>query len=66
MAEGRQAMTETDLIRFVNAQDRIYTQVVAELTDGCKRTPLDVVHFSATRGPRTTSAVIARIVIGCH
>ena len=31
-------MTETDLIRFVNAQDRIYTQVVAELTDGCKRT----------------------------
>ena len=38
MAESRQSMTETDLIRFVNAQDRIYTQVVAELTDGCKRT----------------------------
>ena len=38
MAEGRQSMTETHFIRFVNAQDRIYTQVVAELTDGCKRT----------------------------
>jgi uncharacterized protein (DUF1810 family) len=38
MAESRQSMTGTDLIRFVNAQDRIYTQVVAELTDGCKRT----------------------------
>jgi uncharacterized protein (DUF1810 family) len=31
-------MTETDLTRFLDAQDRIYTQVVAELRDGCKRT----------------------------
>jgi uncharacterized protein (DUF1810 family) len=38
MAESRQSTTETDLIRFVNAQHRIYTQVVAELTDGCKQT----------------------------
>jgi uncharacterized protein (DUF1810 family) len=38
MVDGRQSMTQTDLIRFVNAQDRVYTQVIAELTDGCKRT----------------------------
>jgi uncharacterized protein (DUF1810 family) len=38
MAESRQSMTETDLIRFLNVQDLIYTQVVAELTDGSKRT----------------------------
>ena len=31
-------MTEADLIRFVNAQARVYSQVVEELTDGRKRT----------------------------
>ena len=31
-------MTETDLIRFVDAQAQVYSQVVAELTDGHKRT----------------------------
>jgi uncharacterized protein (DUF1810 family) len=31
-------MTETDLIRFVNAQDRIYSQVIRELTNGPKET----------------------------
>jgi uncharacterized protein (DUF1810 family) len=34
----RQSMTEADLIRFVNAQAQIYSQVVEELTKGCKRT----------------------------
>ncbi len=31
-------MTETDLIRFVNAQAEIYSQVIEELNDGFKRT----------------------------
>ncbi len=31
-------MTETDLIRFVNAQDRIYSQVIEELSNGSKET----------------------------
>jgi uncharacterized protein (DUF1810 family) len=31
-------MTEADLIRFVNAQAQVYSQVIEELTDGCKRT----------------------------
>ena len=31
-------MTEADLIRFVNAQAKVYPRVVEELTDGCKRT----------------------------
>ena len=31
-------MTEPDLIRFVNAQAQVYSRVVEELTDGCKRT----------------------------
>ena len=31
-------MTETDLIRFVDAQAQVYNQVVEELTDGHKRT----------------------------
>ena len=31
-------MTEADLIRFVNAQAEVYSQVIEELTDGCKRT----------------------------
>ena len=31
-------MTEADLIRFVNAQARIHTHVVEELTNGRKRT----------------------------
>jgi uncharacterized protein (DUF1810 family) len=30
--------TETDLIRFVDAQAQVYSQVVEELTDGHKRT----------------------------
>ena len=30
--------TETDLIRFVDAQAQVYNQVVEELTDGHKRT----------------------------
>jgi uncharacterized protein (DUF1810 family) len=32
------AVTQPDLIHFVNAQAEIYSQVVQELTDGCKRT----------------------------
>lgn len=31
-------MTEADLIRFVNAQTPVYSRVLEELTDGCKRT----------------------------
>jgi uncharacterized protein (DUF1810 family) len=31
-------MTDPDLIRFVDAQDQIYAQVVEELTKGCKQT----------------------------
>ena len=31
-------MTETDLIRFVDAQAQVYRQVVEELTDGRKQT----------------------------
>jgi uncharacterized protein (DUF1810 family) len=31
-------VTEADLIRFVNAQAEVYSQVIEELTDGCKRT----------------------------
>jgi uncharacterized protein (DUF1810 family) len=31
-------MPDPDLIRFLDAQDEIYDQVVAELTDGSKRT----------------------------
>ena len=31
-------MTETDLIRFVEAQAQVYNQIVEELTDGHKRT----------------------------
>ena len=31
-------MTETDLIRFVDAQAQVHPQVVAELTDGRKQT----------------------------
>jgi uncharacterized protein (DUF1810 family) len=31
-------VTETDLIRFVDAQAQVYSQVVEELTDGHKRT----------------------------
>jgi uncharacterized protein (DUF1810 family) len=31
-------VTEADLIRFVDAQAQVYRQVVAELTDGRKRT----------------------------
>ncbi len=30
-------MTDADLIRFVNAQDAIYTQVIEELANGCKQ-----------------------------
>jgi len=31
-------MTDADLVRFLDAQDEIYDQVVAELTSGRKRT----------------------------
>jgi len=31
-------MTDADLIRFVNAQDAIYAQVIEELANGCKQT----------------------------
>jgi uncharacterized protein (DUF1810 family) len=31
-------VTEADLIRFVNAQTEVYSQVIDELTEGCKRT----------------------------
>jgi uncharacterized protein (DUF1810 family) len=31
-------MTDTDLIRFLDAQDRIYAQVIEELTNGRKET----------------------------
>jgi uncharacterized protein (DUF1810 family) len=31
-------MTDADLIRFVNAQNAIYTQVIEELANGCKET----------------------------
>ena len=31
-------MTETDLTRFVTVQDRIYSQVIEELTNGSKET----------------------------
>ena len=31
-------MTETDLIPFVTAQAEVYSQVIEELADGCKRT----------------------------
>ena len=31
-------MTDPDLIRFVNAQTDVYSKVIEELTDGCKRT----------------------------
>jgi uncharacterized protein (DUF1810 family) len=31
-------MTDADLLRFVNAQEAIYTQVIEELANGCKQT----------------------------
>ena len=33
-----QAVTEADLLPFVNAQAPVYSQVIEELTAGCKRT----------------------------
>ena len=41
-------MTEADLIHFVDAQAKVYGQVVEELTDGRKQNSLDVVRLSAT------------------
>ena len=41
-------MTDADLIRFLDAQDQIYHQVLGELAKGRKET--HVVHFSAARG----------------
>jgi uncharacterized protein (DUF1810 family) len=35
---GASSVTETDLIRFVDAQAQVYPQVVEELTDGRKQT----------------------------
>ena len=31
-------MSEPDLTRFVDAQAEVYSQVIEELSDGCKRT----------------------------
>jgi len=33
-----QPVTEADLLPFVNAQAPVYSQVIEELTAGCKRT----------------------------
>ena len=38
MTAGILCMTDADLVRFTEAQARIYKRVVEELTNGCKRT----------------------------
>ena len=43
-------MTDPDLVHFVNAQTKIYEQVVRELTGGAKRTHW-MVHISAIGRP---------------
>jgi uncharacterized protein (DUF1810 family) len=45
-------MTDPDPIRFLDAQDQIYQQVVEELAEGPQGNSLDVVRLSATRRPR--------------
>ena len=56
-------MTDADLIRFVNAQDAIYTQVIEELANGCKQT-----HWMWFIFPQLTglghSAMAQRYAIG--
>ena len=41
-----------DLQRFVDAQNPVYEKVHAELREGRKRKPLDVVHLPPNRRPR--------------
>ena len=43
-------MTEADLLRFANAQAPVYSQVVKELTAGCKRTHWMWFIFPQLRG----------------
>jgi uncharacterized protein (DUF1810 family) len=43
-------MTDADLIRFVNAQDAVYTQVIEELENGCKQTHWMWFIFPQLRG----------------
>ena len=43
-------MTEADLLRFVDAQAPIYSQVIEELTAGCKRTHWMWFIFPQLRG----------------
>jgi len=56
-------MTDADLIRFVNAQDAIYAQVIEELANGCKQT-----HWMWFIFPQLTglghSAMAQRYAIG--
>ena len=43
-------MTEADLLRFVDAQAPVYSQVIEELTAGCKRTHWMWFIFPQLRG----------------
>jgi uncharacterized protein (DUF1810 family) len=43
-------VTEADLLRFVNAQAPVYSQVIEELTAGCKRTHWMWFIFPQLRG----------------
>ena len=43
-------VTEADLLRFVDAQARVYSQVIEELTAGCKRTHWMWFIFPQLRG----------------
>jgi len=43
-------VTEADLVRFVNAQAPVYSQVIEELTAGCKRTHWMWFIFPQLRG----------------
>ena len=45
-------MSDSFLLRFVNAQAAVYRQVVAELLHGSEADTLDVVHLSSDRRPR--------------
>src|SRR5215470_4616865 len=45
-----QAVTEADLLPFVNAQAAVYSQVIEELTAGCKRTHWMWFTFPQLRG----------------
>jgi uncharacterized protein (DUF1810 family) len=48
--ELEQPVTEADLLRFVNAQAPVYSQVIEELTAGCKRTHWMWFIFPQLRG----------------